>query len=139
MEKTNLSHVPAIKWGKDHEDDARQEYISEASQSHEGFQYATAGLVVNPLYPYLGATPDGLIKCHCCGEGLIEIKCPYSMKDDHPRALQSRCQTFKCTRSCILTQILHSNSRPTFCYIEGPPVRRSSSYVKTILGLHCSN
>ena len=42
----------------------------------KGFQYTTAGLVVNPLYPYLGATPDGLIKCQCYEDGLIEIKCP---------------------------------------------------------------
>lgn len=33
MENTDLSHVSAIKWGIDHEDDARQEHISEASQS----------------------------------------------------------------------------------------------------------
>ena len=41
MENTDLSHVPAIKWGIDHEDDARQDL--EMSQLHEGFQYATAG------------------------------------------------------------------------------------------------
>ena len=64
MENTDLYHIPAIKyiWGIDHEDDARQEYITETSQSHEGFQYATAGLVVNPLYPYLGATPVDWLK-----------------------------------------------------------------------------
>ena len=49
---------------------------------------------MNPLYPYLGDTPDGLVKCQCCGDGLIEIKCPYSVKDDHPNALQSKHQTF---------------------------------------------
>ena len=49
---------------------------------------------MNPLYPYLGATPDGLVKYQCCGDGLIEIKCPYSVKDDHPNALQSKHQTF---------------------------------------------
>ncbi len=27
---------------------------------------------------YLGATPDGIVNCDCCGEGLLEIKCPYS-------------------------------------------------------------
>lgn len=31
--------------------------------------------------PYLGASPDGLVKCACCGPGLVEIKCPWCAKD----------------------------------------------------------
>ena len=80
LEKTDLSHVPANKWGIDHEDDARQEYVAEMSQTHQDFEYATAGLVVNPLFPYLGATPDGFVTCHCCGDGLIEINDLFLLK-----------------------------------------------------------
>ena len=42
------------------------------------FSYTAAGLVVNPKYPYLGATPDGWVGCDCCGIGIVEIKCPYT-------------------------------------------------------------
>ena len=40
------------------------------------FIYSHAGLVINPLYPYLGATPDGFVYCDCCGYGVLEIKSP---------------------------------------------------------------
>ena len=30
--------------------------------------------------PHLGASPDGLLTCTCCGDGLLEIKCPYSLR-----------------------------------------------------------
>ena len=25
----------------------------------------------------MGASPDGIISCTCCGKGTLEIKCPY--------------------------------------------------------------
>lgn len=37
--------------------------------------------MIHPYYPHLGATPDGLIKCNCCGSGVLEVKCPYSCVD----------------------------------------------------------
>ena len=42
------------------------------------------GLVINTKYPFLGATPDGSASCTCCGEHLLEIKCPYKYKDMNP-------------------------------------------------------
>ena len=30
------------------------------------------GLVVKPLLPYLGVTPDGIMHCTCCGKGFVE-------------------------------------------------------------------
>jgi len=38
-----------------------------------------SGLVINSNIPYMGATPDGIINCNCCGKGCLEIKCPYSL------------------------------------------------------------
>ena len=37
--------------------------------------------MINPLYPYLAASPDGLVECSYCGNGLLEIKCPYNYRD----------------------------------------------------------
>lgn len=39
-----------------------------------------AGLFIHKDYPYLAGSPDGLID----DDGLIEVKCPYSVKDIHP-------------------------------------------------------
>ena len=27
------------------------------------------------------ASPDGVVKCDCCGSGVLEIKCPFSCKN----------------------------------------------------------
>jgi hypothetical protein len=31
--------------------------------------------------PFLGASPDALVRCHCCGEGVVEVKCPYCARN----------------------------------------------------------
>ena len=50
--------------------------------------------MINPQYPHLGASPDGFIKCSCCGEGVIEIKCPFSVKDGMPEELHKKMGSF---------------------------------------------
>ena len=50
-------------------------------RSHSCFTFSESGLVINPSYPHLGATPDGIVQCMCCGKGVIEVKCPYKCKD----------------------------------------------------------
>ena len=82
-----LSNVPAIKWGVQHENDARQEYVEQTQQEHILFECHPAGLTVHPDYPHLGASPDCLISCSCCGDGLVEIKCPYKHRDEHPHQI----------------------------------------------------
>lgn len=34
------------------------------------------GLCVRNVYPHIGASPDIIWKCDCCGTGVLEIKCP---------------------------------------------------------------
>ena len=79
--------VPALKWGREHEEIARDEYFAWADENHDSLTIRDSGLVINPAFPYLGAMPDGVITCDCCGVGLVEIKCPYKYKDVHPTAL----------------------------------------------------
>ena len=94
LPREDLSHIPTIKWGIEKEGTVREEYTREMSQVHENFKCTTTGLVINPQYPHLGATPDGFVTCTCCRDGLVEIKCPFSGKDSHPDVLKSKKNSF---------------------------------------------
>ena len=53
-------------------------------KNHVNFEILPAGLLVSTKYPFLGATPDGLVSCSCCDIGLLEVKCPYKYRDSDP-------------------------------------------------------
>ena len=59
-------------WGIKHEAAARRQYMNRTKNNVE-----QCGLIINSEYPYLGASPDGLI---VDSDGIIEIKCPASEK-----------------------------------------------------------
>ena len=82
--KVDSSKVPALHWGISNEAQARREYLDSAKEHHSNLECSESGLHVNPRFPHLGATPDGVLMCDCCGNGLIEIKCPYKHRDKHP-------------------------------------------------------
>ena len=71
----------ATRWGCDHEDIAHELYITEMEKQHTKFKAFCVGLVISEEYPFIAATPDGLRQCSCCGDGVVEIKCPYCTKD----------------------------------------------------------
>ena len=60
--------------------------VVRAEEQHENFVITDSGLVINPKFPHLGASPDDLIACDCCGLGCLEIKCPYCNKDSLPES-----------------------------------------------------
>ena len=35
-------------------------------QSHTGFNVCESGLLINHEWPWIGATPDGVVSCTCC-------------------------------------------------------------------------
>lgn len=40
--------------------------------------------IINLLHlpqPFVGASPDGIVNCSCCGSSVVEIKCPYTCKN----------------------------------------------------------
>ncbi|GLV43867.1 hypothetical protein CBL_11553 [Carabus blaptoides fortunei] len=67
----------ATKYGCSHEKDAIQSYRERMMGTHQNFAIKEVGLVLNPQHPYFGASPDSLIRCDCCGQGCLEVKCPY--------------------------------------------------------------
>ena len=62
-ENENLGNfVPSVQWGIEKEDAAKTVYIKQTEKCHIGFECTTAGLVINPLFPHLGASPDGFVQ-----------------------------------------------------------------------------
>ena len=39
------------------------------------------GLVISSQWPFVGAFPDGVVNCTCCGREVLEIKCPYCHRE----------------------------------------------------------
>ena len=67
-----------LRWGCCHEKQARQAYEAQMQAKHENFLASDSGFHVNPKWPFLGASPDGLVTCDCCGGGICEIKVAYT-------------------------------------------------------------
>ena len=78
---TSIFSTKATRWGCEHESVAINEYHTKMKEHHENFEIRDCGLVLHPKYPYLGATPDAIASCSCCGEICVEVKCPYCAKD----------------------------------------------------------
>ena len=51
------------------------------SKVHINFEIANTGLIIEPLYPFMGASPDAVVSCTCCGHGVLEVKCPFTCTD----------------------------------------------------------
>lgn len=57
-------------------------------KSHKDVTVKDVGLMINPEWPHVGASPDGLLICSCCKPRLIEIKCPTC--NNIPSVIESR-------------------------------------------------
>lgn len=84
---------PQTAWGKEHEEKAMQGYTSACKDIHVRFQCKKSGLHISLEHPYLAASPDGLVNCTCCGEGVVEIKCPFNGREQSVRNLASLKQS----------------------------------------------
>lgn len=71
----------ATDWGIDNEKVAKDAYFSSMKTKHNNLTIRDSGLIINPKYPYIGASPDAIVQCTCCGIRCLEIKCPFSYRD----------------------------------------------------------
>ena len=73
-------------WGKENEPLAVEAYIQHMAMQQRTVIVTQTGLMINPNFPYLGASPDGLITdCSSTDpNGILEIKCPYKYRDVDP-------------------------------------------------------
>ncbi|XP_074651564.1 uncharacterized protein LOC141906221 [Tubulanus polymorphus] len=71
----------ATRWGCKHEETARSNYEQLMNQTHINCKVKESGFYIDKCYPFLGASPVGVVPCDCCGIQLIEIKCPFCLRD----------------------------------------------------------
>ena len=89
LRPTNFTS-PAIQYGIQHEKLAVDAYVDyQQHNGHPDILVTQSGFIVNPLYPFLGASPDGTVYDPSNEEdpfGFVEVKCPYSARDITPSA-----------------------------------------------------
>lgn len=64
----------ATKWGCNHEETAKDAYFKLQKKRHQKLKVEESGFFISTEHGFLGATPDGLVSCECCGKGVFEIK-----------------------------------------------------------------
>ena len=76
----------ACSWGKDNEPIAVSAYIQHMTNCKRIISVSPTGLRINPDFPYLGASPDGLVTDVDCPDpnGNLEVKCPYKYRNLDP-------------------------------------------------------
>ncbi len=96
----------AMMYGQEHEHNARCAFVTEMQKSSPGLVVTETGMWVNPEYPNIACSPDGIVHDPNVEQGdmtgLIEIKCPKVLENVHPinakqhlsrEQLQSFCLT----------------------------------------------
>ena len=81
-------------YGSKNEKKARELYYKTIVKDHIDFQLSESGLVINHKWPFIGASPDEIVSCLCCGKGVLEIKCPYSHQNTHIQDAASQDSKF---------------------------------------------
>ena len=89
----------ACAWGENNELRAINAYkLKMQEQGHSGLEIRQSGLVIDPKYTFLGASPDGFVNDPASEDpnGLLEIKCPYQHRDITPEEAAQQ-KSFFCT------------------------------------------
>ncbi|KAK0132987.1 hypothetical protein N1851_031645 [Merluccius polli] len=66
---------------REHEPTARKCYTESIKNVIKTSMWSSAVLLYIQTTRILGASPDGVANCSCCGRGAVEIKCPYKYQD----------------------------------------------------------
>ena len=77
-------NVPQLKYGRDMEPEAINAFEVYFSEKHKNVNIEHCGLFLDDVTPFIGASPDGIVSCLCCGYSCLEIKCPFSINFTTP-------------------------------------------------------
>lgn len=112
---------PSLKWGRKKESIARILYgrILKKQHSCKSIMVREVGLLMSEKYPAFACSADGIALCKCRVQHikkLVEIKCPYSIRENHPKdvTLQNQCFLNKLNNKWEV-----SKECPYFAQIQG--------------------
>ena len=77
--------IPALKYGRTMEVNALNSFFEAIKGEHQELKFKECGLFLDSMYPFIGASPDSMMTCKCCGRVSIEVKCPYSINYTSPQ------------------------------------------------------
>ena len=98
-------------WGKEHEEVATQDYEVFIAD-HSDLSVRTSGLQLSIDEPFLAISPDRLVSCSCCGDGILEVKCPYQFRDT------AVVDMVKCRDSCLDADFLLKKGHPFYSQVQ---------------------
>lgn len=82
--KKITADLPSLRYGRESEVEAAETYYVVKNVDHENLSVKECGLYIHNKLSFLCASPDRIVSCRCCGEGLLEVKCPISCVDIDP-------------------------------------------------------
>jgi hypothetical protein len=136
----DLKNIPQIRHGNENEGPARQRYIEYKKKQGSPVSVYRSGLVVNPLAPHLGASPDGHVIDGSCSpdlrNGVLEIKCPSSKKYSNLEG------ALNCTAFCLELKDNKTQLKMSSNYIQqiqGQMLLCGVSWCDFVVYLKCSD
>lgn len=82
-------NIRALKYGREMEDKAVDCYFKIMQKEHQNLKVMENGLFICKGTSFIGASPDRLVSCECCGEGVLECKAPFSVCHTSPLSFES--------------------------------------------------
>ena len=84
MNKTTGFASEACKYGRNMKIQAKRVYCSIVKKKHQNMLFKDSRLLIMKGKPYIATSTDLDTECHCCGKGHVEIKCPYTIRNENP-------------------------------------------------------
>ena len=77
---TDPIETKEMKWGNSMEARAISQYKQIQNKIHNSLQVTQCGLFICKENPFIAGSPDAAVSCSCCGNGVLEVKNPYSAR-----------------------------------------------------------
>ena len=89
FQSKDFRNIRPIAHGLEKESLTRKIYVKKVKKMNHDVTVYYSGLIVNPAFPCLGASPDGKVMDRNASDkfGLLEIKCPFKFRNEIPSAV----------------------------------------------------
>ena len=77
----DITNLEPIKWGKLYEVVALKEFLIAEATKYINVKVNKCGLFLDHKNPYIRASTDAVASCKCHVFCVVEIKCPFNIKD----------------------------------------------------------